>query len=143
MTKVLHDINVLLDVILDREPFYDESLAAIMRASRPDMRGFIAWHGLATAYYFARRGKSEAEALREVDRMLSWARVITSGDAETHRARALAMPDFEDAMQAAAAEACGADWIITRDAAGFRGSPVPAISPGEFLQRFPLPAGQL
>ena len=49
------------------------------------------------------------------------------------------LPDFEDALQAASAKACGADWIVTRDEQGFRNCPVPAIVPAEFLARFPLP----
>ena len=142
LIRVLHDINVLLDVLLARPPFHSESYQAILRSVEPDMEGFVAWHGLATAYYFVRRGRSEAEALQKIDQVLRWARVVTTGDAEAHRARALGLPDFEDATQAAAAEVCEADWIITRDEGGFRGSPVPAISPGEFLQRYPSPAGQ-
>lgn len=45
----------------------------------------------------------------------------------------LGIADYEDALQAAAAKACGADWLITRDAKGFAKSTVPAVSPSEFL----------
>jgi len=75
----------------------------------------------------------------EVDRILAWARVASAGDAEARQARSLGFSDFEDALQAVSAEACGAHWLITRDSAGFSSSPVPAINPSEFLARFPLP----
>ena len=92
----------------------------------------VAWHGLATAYYLLRRGRTEPEAMQEVDRILAWAQVAPAGDAEARRARSLGFSDFEDAMQAASAEACGAqmahhsryDWVHH------------AISPPDFL--FPL-----
>ena len=77
--------------------------------------------------------------MQEVDRILAWARVALVGDAEALRARNLGFSDFEDAMQAASAEACGAQWLITRDSTGFASSPVLAISPQNFLARFPLP----
>ena len=40
-------------------------------------------------------------------------------------------------MQAAAAEACAADFIITRNAADFARGTVPVHAPGEFLAKFP------
>ena len=42
---------------------------------------FIAWHGLATAYYLIKRGRTEAEALVEVDKILAWAHVAEGTDA--------------------------------------------------------------
>jgi len=44
------------------------------------------------------------------------------------------MQDFEDALQAAAAVACNADVIVTRNLADFRKSPVQAVSPKDFLK---------
>ncbi len=49
------------------------------------------------------------------------------------RARSLAMKDFEDSAVAAAAEFAGCDYIVTRNAADFRGTPVPVLSPDECL----------
>lgn len=59
---------------------------------------------------------------------------VVGGDAEAVRyAASLPMPDFEDAMQAAAARACGARHIVTRNVKDFERSPVPAITPQEAL----------
>ena len=43
------------------------------------------------------------------------------------------MPDFENAMQVAAARACGARHIITRNVSDFRRSPIPALTPRDAL----------
>lgn len=43
------------------------------------------------------------------------------------------MTDFEDAMQVAAARACGSQYIITRNARDFTHSPIPAIGPQHAL----------
>ena len=45
------------------------------------------------------------------------------------------MPDFEDAVVAAVAERNGAAYILTRNINDFAGSPVPAITPAEFLKK--------
>ncbi len=136
--RVLLDTNILLDVLLNRPGLADESGAVIVRCAGLGAEMFVAWHGLATAYYLLKRGRTEQEALAEVDRILAWARVAAAGDTEARRAHALGLPDFEDALQAASAEACAAEWIVSRDAGGFKGSPVPSIKPADFLGRFPV-----
>lgn len=79
----------------------------------------------------------ESEAVSEVDKILAWAQVATVGDEQARHARTLAFPDFEDAMQAVSAMACAADWLLTRDAAGFRKSPARVVAPAEFLALTP------
>jgi hypothetical protein len=46
------------------------------------------------------------------------------------------MSDFEDALQAAAAISGNAEYIVTRNTADYRHSPIPAITPRDFLRRF-------
>ena len=46
---------------------------------------------------------------------------------------ALPMTDFEDAMQVAAARACGAQHIVTRNVRDYESSPISAISPQDAL----------
>ena len=49
------------------------------------------------------------------------------------RALVLGWPDFEDAVCAAAAEAAACDLLVTRDAAGFKDSPVIVVDPATAL----------
>ena len=59
---------------------------------------------------------------------------VAPASAEAVRyASSLPMPDFEDAMQAAAARACGARSIVTRNIRDYERSPIPAITPQEAL----------
>ncbi len=135
--RVFFDTNILLDVLLNRSQFVADSAATILKCEAMGAEMFVAWHGVATAYYLLKRGRSEQEALVEVDKILAWARVADATDAAARRARALDFNDFEDALQAAAAEACGADYLITRNIADFCRSNVLALSPQQFLERFP------
>ena len=45
------------------------------------------------------------------------------------------MSDVEDAFQAAAALAWQADAIVTRNVGDYRRSPIPAMTPAQFLKR--------
>jgi len=49
------------------------------------------------------------------------------------RARSLQFDDFEDAVVSSAAEAVACDFVVTRNVADFGASPVPAVTPEEFL----------
>ena len=44
--------------------------------------------------------------------------------------------DFEDCLQAECAEAWGAAYIVTRNGKHFATSPIPAITPEEFCNRY-------
>jgi hypothetical protein len=94
---------------------------------------------LATAYYLLKRGRTEAQAMVEVDKLLSWARVADAADAHARSARGLGFSDFEDALQAVSAEACAADCIVTRNIADFAKSKVAVLTPADFLTKFPAP----
>ena len=135
---LLLDINVLLDVAFQR-PGEPASSQLITRCG-PEHEAWVAWHSLATLAYLIERQQSAADAREFVRGLLRWADV-----APAHRADALAaldwpMPDFEDALQAAAAMACGAQVIITRNLRDFKGSPVPAMTPEAFLRQTTVPS---
>lgn len=138
--RVFLDTNIVLDVLLNRPTLAADSEAVILRCEAVGAEMFIAWHGLATAYYLLKRGRTEREALAEVDKILAWARVAATSDASARRARILGSGDFEDALQAVAAETCAADWIVTRNTPDFAKSRVPALTPWDFLQKVPPPA---
>ena len=135
--RVFLDTNILLDVLLDRPGLVVESEAVILLCEGQGHPMFIAWHGLATAYYLLKRGRTEAEAMVEVDKILSWARVAETSDTGARVARTLGFGDFEDALQAVSAEACAADCIVTRNTIDFAKSRIAAITPEQFVQQFP------
>jgi predicted nucleic acid-binding protein len=130
---ILVDTDVLLDLALDRPP-HTAPAAELLDAlqSRPGT-AFIAWHSAANFYYLVSSplGKKEAlDFLRDLVSFVGIARVETR---DLLHALNLGMPDFEDAMQVAAAAACGAEYIVTRNLRHYKKSPVRALMPREFL----------
>ena len=94
---------------------------------------------MATVAYLVERQQSALAARDFIRGLLGWAEVARTGRADALSALDWAMPDLEDALQAAAAVACGAQAIITRNERDFKGSPVPAMTPEAFLRRHPVP----
>ena len=134
--RLLIDINVLLDVALQR-PGAPASARLLALCGRQH-EGWLAWHSVATLAYLIERQQSAISVRDFIRSMLVWADVAKTGRPDALAALDLPMRDFEDALQAAAAMACGAQFIITRNERDFKASPVPALSPDAFLLRYPL-----
>lgn len=134
--RVFLDTNVLLDVIEARPGLVEESSDVLTLAEGLQAELYIAWHSLATIYYIIRRGRSEEAAMAEIDQILAWANIAPVDSLSASRARNLNFPDFEDAMQCVCAESCLADVIVTRNTKDFTQSPIPVMSPSEFLVRY-------
>jgi hypothetical protein len=133
---LLLDINIILDVVFQRPG--EPASSALIGACNEQHQAWVAWHSVATLAYLIERERNPAVARELVTGLLSWARVATTGHQDAVQALRLPMSDFEDALQVSAAQACGADYIITRNGRDFVQSPLPALSPEEFLARHPL-----
>jgi predicted nucleic acid-binding protein len=127
--RVLVDLNVVLDVLLDREPHVAASSGLWTAVEEGRVEGLIAAHGFTTIFYLVARHRSRDQARRVIGDLLAVFRVAAEDEPVIRRAAALELSDFEDAACAAAAEAAGCDAVVTRDATGFAASPVPAIDP--------------
>jgi predicted nucleic acid-binding protein len=130
---VLLDTDVLIDLALDRDP-YSEAAADLIDAleQRPGT-AFVAWHSLSNFHYLVSptRGKYAAK-----DFLLDLTRFVQVAPTTTESflyAGGLALRDFEDAMQVAAAVACSATVIATRNLKDYAGSPVRAAEPRVIL----------
>ena len=134
--RLLIDINVLLDVALQR-PGAPASAQLLARCGR-QYEAWLAWHSIATLAYLIERQQSAISGRDFIRGMLGWADVAQTSKVDALAALDLPIGDFEDALQVAAAMACGAQFVITRNERDFKNSPVPALSPDDFLRRYPV-----
>lgn len=131
--RILFDTNVVLDVLLDRQPHAQASAAAWAAAEGGRCTGVLAAHAVTTIHYLVRKELGETEARRVLSSILGVFEVAPIDGLVIQEALRLAAPDFEDAVTAAGARAAGCDWIITRDVKGFAGSPVRVLLPEAML----------
>lgn len=135
--KIAIDLNVLLDVAENRAAFYQDSEEVLARAREGEYEGVISGHLVTTFYYLVAKFAGAAAADTAVDGLLADFSVASADKQILSKARKLPMKDFEDGVVAATADSCGCDYIVTRNAPDFTGSPVPAITPADFLKFFP------
>ncbi len=130
---ILLDLNVLLDVLQKREPHYRPSAALIELVVARTVDAAIPAHGVTTIHYLVARYQNKNTASRAVGWLLQHFVIAEVTAEQLYRALSLGWDDFEDAVVAASAETQGCEALITRDLGGFVESPVPAMTPEEFL----------
>ena len=129
------DINVLLDVFQMRQPHYAASAQVLSLVTAGTLTGVCPAHGLTTLYYLVRKHATKADAEAAMDRVLRHFQIGNLEAAGWQKARRLPFTDFEDAVVATVAEATASTFIVTRNTDDFSGSPVPAITPSDFLSQ--------
>jgi predicted nucleic acid-binding protein len=134
--RALIDTNVILDILLKREPFLEEA-QAIWSANREGrFEGYVCAITPGTVFYIMRHETQSAKQARQLVTILLQAFYTSAVDhAVLQRALQMEIPDFEDAIQSASAFADGLDFIVTRDPKDYKNSPVEAILPMEFIKQ--------
>jgi len=127
--RILFDTNIVLDVLLEREPHFSASAAAWAAVENSKTEGLMSAHAVTTIHYFLRKKLGIPESRRVLEALLEVFRVAPVDGAVIREALRLPIADFEDAVSAAAAHRSGCRFIVTRDPAGFRGSPLREVPP--------------
>lgn len=131
--RVLLDINVLLDPLLDRQPWAMDAARLLAAIERGQVEGFMAGHTVTTVHHLVARARDRRTAAVAVTDLLRIMRVVPVETADFAQALVLGLSDFEDAVQVAAGLKAGAEYVVTRDEKHFRGGPLPPRSVAEAL----------
>lgn len=131
MKRMLLDVNIVLDVLLDRRPFAEPASAVWAAAETGVAEGVLAAHALTTLHYLNAKAVGQRVARDTTEALLSVFEVAAVDKTVLSDAVHLGWPDFEDAVTAAAARRSGCDAIVTRNPRDFKRSPVRVLSPSE------------
>jgi len=140
--KVLVDVNVVLDVLLDREPHVGASAAVWAAVERGQTKAVLSAHAVTTIHYLLRRELGISQAKKALEAVLRVFGVAMVDESVIQDALDLPFGDFEDAVTAAAARMAGCGCVVTRDPGGFRGSPVRALTPEAAVHLFATLGGR-
>jgi predicted nucleic-acid-binding protein len=127
------DNNVVLDKLLRREPFYEDSSRVFVLYAFGEATNYISANMLTDIFYYLCKSYGCERAYEILEQGLSTMRVsgITAEDG-LHCLRQR-WDDFEDCLVARCAEKVKADYIVTRNTKDFTKSRVPAITPKDLL----------
>jgi predicted nucleic acid-binding protein len=134
---VLIDTNILLDVIMQREPFRVVAERVWKLVEDGDVEGYIAAISLNNIFYLARKtlgSPGALDAVRDVRRLF---KLVPLDEQVVDAALGTAGADLEDAMQAASAVRVSAQHIVTRNVPDFASLGVSAVTGEHFLAILP------
>ena len=131
--KVLFDLNIILDVLQEHEPFYEISAQLLAHAETGKIQGFVAPHSLTTLFYLIQKDQSAAHAKVTITTLLQILKIAAIDQSTIEQALSLPYKDFEDAVQMMAAVQCKAAYLVTRNVKDFKPAPLSVIQPSELL----------
>lgn len=134
--RVLVDTNVVLDFLLQREPFSQDAELLFQAIDMGEVIGYVTATTLTDLFYISRRHTRSIERARQaVSEILTVMMICPVDRAVLEAAFHSGLADFEDAVQIFSAVTQGLEAIVTRDAQGFLSSPIPVLSIQELLQQ--------
>lgn len=131
--SVLIDINILLDVLQKREPFYEISAAMLALVETGRVKGYVAAHSITTLFYLIKKDRSAAEARATITNLLQFIKIATVDQSTIEQALNLDYRDYEDAVQMISAVQCKADCLITRNVKDYQPALLSVLQPVEFM----------
>lgn len=131
--KILVDTNIILDIILERQPFFARSAQVLQTALQSNIKVYITATTVTDLYYIVRKAKDKELALNFIKELLDFVDVSAVDKSVILQALQLDMTDFEDAIQASSAKSEAIQIIVTRNEVDFAHSDLTVYTPESFL----------
>ncbi|NOT48330.1 MAG: PIN domain-containing protein [Acidobacteria bacterium] len=101
--RALIDTNVVLDYVLERQPFHPDAAKIVLLVAAENIRGYLSSITPINVYYTGRKLKGRDHALKEVRRLVRLFEIVTADKPVLQNAFDLEFRDYEDAVQCASA----------------------------------------
>ncbi|NJR66673.1 MAG: PIN domain-containing protein [Leptolyngbyaceae cyanobacterium CRU_2_3] len=132
--KVLIDTNIIVDVALDRDPFFAQSEQIVRFAELKQIEGYISASTFSDLYYVIRKTKGKDWTLQFLQQMAMICQIATVDQTVVSMALIANFKDFEDAIQYSTAVINQLDAIVTRNSQDFVGAALQIMTPDALIQ---------
>ncbi|MCP3930021.1 MAG: PIN domain-containing protein [Bacteroidetes bacterium] len=135
MKKIFLDYDVVLDLLLDREPFMDDIAEIIENSLVTGIRLCLSPISVTNINYIIGRIESQKKADSQTKKILKIVRVENVGQSTINKASNSKFKDFEDGVQNFCAEESGHRIIVTRNTKDYKESELSILTPKEYLAK--------
>ena len=128
--------NIIIDMLLERDPFAEASCMALSLCEKHRIEGFVSISSVIDIYYLVRKYTHSTElAYKAVGKLLEIVKVcsVTNNDVLTAYQRKAR--DFEDCLVATCAKSIHCDCIVTRNKKDFEEFDILPLTPEELLNQ--------
>ena len=133
MKAVLCDINFILDIFLEREPFYAPAARIFAMIEAKHLKGYLCANSFPTLFYILAKELKRDKAMRVLEKVRIVFRVATVDEKVIDLSLASDFKDFEDAVQCYSAVTAKVDCLITRNKTNYVTNILSIMTPEEFL----------
>jgi predicted nucleic acid-binding protein len=134
MDSVFLDTDVILDFLLDREPFSEHMDQLFTLSEKGEVNFFASSLSFSNVYYISRKTLGHKKSIEILVELIKSIQVINVGEQEVKKALKGDFTDFEDGLQEASAlNVKGLKAIITRNKKDFKRSSLKILSPFEYI----------
>ena len=134
--RLMIDTNIILDVLLESDPFYAASKAVLTLCEKKEILGFISATAATDIFYLIRKGLGSTEkAYKALGSVLDIVKVLTVTNNDVTEAFLKKAGDFEDCLVATCAKSNKCSGIVTRNKKDFADFGIPLWSPEEILEK--------
>lgn len=135
--KLLIDTNILLDVLLKREPFYYKAVEVLELVQYDNVQEYVSAAAVTDIYYIAYKYLKDKELVRQLlKKLMGIVSIAAVSEKEIEEALELAWNDFEDSVQYVVALLNEMDGIVTRNPKDYKRADMKVWSPEQVLQKF-------
>ena len=132
--KVLIDTNVVLDIMLNRAPFYVSSADVEALAEAKIITGYISASGITDVFFLAKGKLGKKLTKKVLKNLLQVFKPAAVTDNHIFQALDMDWDDFEDSVQFTVGESLFVDYIVTRNTKDYTSSSIPAVTPEQFIR---------
>ncbi len=133
--RVMIDTNVILDVLLERQPFFDESKSVLKLCEEKVIHGFISASSVTDIFYLIRKALGSVDAAYDaLGCILNIVKILTVTNDDVNNAFVKKAKDFEDCLLATCAKSNKCEGIVTRNKKDFSSFGIPLYSPEEKIE---------
>ncbi|MEG4883125.1 PIN domain-containing protein [Microcoleus sp. K1-B6] len=131
--KILIDTNIIVDVALDREPFFAESDRILTLVEEGQIQGYVSASTFSDLYYIIRRDRGRDWTLDFLRQLATFCQVATVDNSVISMALTCNFKDFEDAIQYSTAVINRIDAIVTRNPRDFPVNTPRILTPNQLI----------
>ena len=131
--KILFDTNIILDVLLNRVPFVEQSSQLVSAVEEHKIDGYLSATTITTIDYLLSKSFNRKTARVQLQKLLTLFNIAEVNSTVINQSLSSDFKDFEDAIQYFSGQYNNVDGLVTRNIKDFKSAPSPIYSPDELL----------
>ncbi|MCF6268336.1 MAG: PIN domain-containing protein [Melioribacteraceae bacterium] len=132
--KLFIDTNVMLDLLGEREPFYDSAAKIATIADKGKVKLIVSALSYSTLFYLLSKFEDNEVVKEKLRKFKVISETSDLTDKIIVKGLSSKFSDFEDALQYHSALEMDCNLLITRNVKDFKKSAIPVMTPNEYLK---------